>query len=725
MSEKRISICRCCTSHCPIEVTVEDGRPVRVVGDRQSAMFGGYSCAKGRSLPLLHNRPDRLLRSQKRHGDGSYRDIAFDDALDEIAERLAAIIERHGARAVGSYLGTHNAQYPTTGPLAGALLRAIGSPMQFSALTVDQPGDLVSRAFHGTWLGGEHLLEDCDAWLLVGTNPVVSHQYFADNPLGRIRMAVRNGCQLVVIDPRRTETARHAQVHLQARPGTDVAILAGFVRWFFDHDALDHHFLAGDVDGVEALREAVAPFAPDVVCARADVERRHFEEAAAVLAGARRGGAYCSTGASMSTMGGNLVYYLALAVHSLRGWWARAGDPFLRPNVLLPAVTPKAQTRGPFAAQGFGERLRVRGLVGGVAGIGAGAMFEEILTEGPGQVRALFCVGSNPLMALPDAALAARALASLELYVTTDVTLSANARAADYVIAGKMGLETPACTHTAEYLKYMCRGKGVERPYAHYAPPAADPPEGAEVVDDWELYYGLAQRLGLQLHLVSAYGLAGDFDIPPTSRPLDMARQPTTEELFELMCDGSRVPLSEVRSHPHGHLYDEARIVVEAKDAGHRARLDVGAAEMLAELAVVAGADVGADLLFVPRRDKRFVNSTGQSASALTGVPVVNPAFLAPTELARRGLHEGDIVEVRSAHGALQAVVASDESLRDGVLSMSHGFGQHPDAVADPERYGANTNLLLSTSAEFDRITGMPRMGAVPVSVHLAVLRSR
>ena len=724
--EKAVSICRLCTSCCPIEVTIEHGRAVRVTGDRGSDTYGGYSCAKGRAQPDLHNRPDRLLVSQKRQPDGRYAPIAADQAIAEIAEKVRAILDEHGPRAIASFTGTRIVNHAAFFALGIGFMAALGSPMQFSPLTLDQPGDLVAHAFHGTWMGGENRLENCDTWLLMGTNPVVSHQYFANNPVGRITNAVRNGARLVVIDPRETETARHAEVYLQPRPGEDNTLLAGLLALMFEWDAIDKAFVDQNVQGLERLKEAVAPFTPEYVAGRADVPVERFVAAARVLAQAKRGGMYCGTGVAMSNMGGNLAYYLGLTLNSLRGWWAREGDVFIRPHVLLPEIPARAEPRNPFPAANFGEKMRVRGLQGGICGVPAGALFEEILTPGEGQIKALFNLGGNPLMAVPGTKLAYEALSSLDLYVTTDVSMSNNARMADYVLAVKMDLEAPTTSYISEALGYMHRGMGLDDPFAQYAPAVVDPPPGSDLIEDWQLYYRMGKALGLDLFIVNACGLEGAFDVPPAVHPLNMEKEPTTDEILELMCADSRIPLAEVKQYDHGHLFEELNVIIGPRSPGCDQHLEIGAPEMMTELAAhYSSCDLTSKdeieraypYLFVGRRDKGFVNGTGQDIAKLTEKRSYNPLYVHPDDLEALRAAEGEMVEIRSEHGCIEGVVQADATMRRGVVSMTHAFGQRPGDRKDPARYGSNTNELLNISAEFDPITGMPRMGAVPVRI--------
>jgi anaerobic selenocysteine-containing dehydrogenase len=707
-------------------VTIEDGRAVAVHGDREAPLFEGYTCPKGRALPEIHANPHRLLHSLRKRPDGTHEQISSVQAVEEIADRLRDVIERHGPNAVAVYIGTSNIPYPTMGGMAGALMQAIGSTMYFSAATLDQPGTTVADAVHGVWLGGRTSFDTADAWLFVGTNPVISKQYLGENPAKRLSRAVERGLQLVVIDPRRTETARRAAVHLQVRPGEDAAVIAGLLHVLLRDGMVDEDFARDHVTGLEALRAAVAPFTPALVASRADIPAESLVEAAHVLGRARTGGVGGGTGVSMGNPG-SLVSYLLLCLQTVRGFWAREGDPIDRPNVLLPPNHARAQAFPPYRAWGFGQKLRVRGLEKTIAGLPTGALAEEILTPGDGQIRALFCIGGSPMMAWPDQRKTRRAMEELELLVLTDVEYSPTARVADYVVATKMTFETPGMTQLSESIKYFHAGYGFSQPYAQYTPALVDPPAGSDLIEDWQLYYRLAQQLGLQLNWTRVFGVpTGYLEAPVEIVPLDMEHEPTTDELFEIMTAGSHVPLDEVKRHPHGRVYEELQALrVGPADPASDARLDVGSPDLLAGLAGMgamassapAAAAPDRPFLFVPRRENRVINSTGRTIPGLMRGRTWNPAFLHPSDLAALGLSPGDAVEIRSEHGAVVGIVEADADLRPGVLSMSHGFGANPGEPEDPRADGASTNRLLRTDVDHDPVTGMPRMGALPVAV--------
>ena len=719
------AICRLCPAFCPIRVTLEDGRAVEVVGDPEAPLYDGYTCPKGRALPEQHAHPGRLLASLRRGPDGGFQPIASQRAVLEVAERVRAIVAESGPRAVALYIGTNSLPYPASPALATAWLRALGSKMLFTSNTIDQPGKQIATALHGAWHAGAQDFGSAGTWLIVGQNPLLSKSAGvpSQNPGRRLTEAVARGLRLVVIDPRRTETARRAHVHLQPRPGEDPALLAGMLHVIFDEGREDGEFLAGNAQGAEALREAVLFFTPAAVAQRADVPERELVRAARAFSDGRRGGAVCGTGPSFATRG-TLTEYLALCLTTVCGFWPRAGDAATRLNVLMPAFTPKAQPYAPYRAWGYGEKLRARGLRNTAAGLPTAALPDEILLEGDGRVRALFCLGGNPMLAFPDQRRTEAALRKLDLLVAFDPELSATASLAHYVIAPRLTLETPGMTQAAELLKYFGASSGFGPPYAQYAPAVASPPAGSDLIEEWEFFYEMARELGLPLQLVGFYGWGRHLESPPVVVPLDMRNRPTTDQLYALLTTGSRVPLDTVKRHPHGHVFEEVRDVVHPRDPGCDARLELASADMLCELAEVAADDWRArhatpalPFRLVPRRSNQFVNSTGRSLASLTRGKPWNPAFLHPDDLRALGLASGELARIRSRHDEILGIVEPDASLRRGVVSMTHGFGALPSQEADPRAAGANTGRLLRADDDFDPVSGIPRMGALPVAV--------
>lgn len=720
-------ICRICSAHCGVIATVTDGRLSKVTGDPENPMFQGYSCAKGRALPEIHNNPQRLLRSRKRAADGSYADIAAERAMDEIAARLQELIAAHGPRSVAMYLGTNGLPYPASALMGNAFMRGIESPMFFTANTIDQPGKQIALAAHGHWLGGDVNFHEADSWLLIGTNPLVSKAIGipGQNPGQGLRTAIARGMKLIVIDPRRSQTAARAAVHLQPRPGQDVAILAGMINLVITENLFDDRFIEENVAGLDDLARAVAPFTPAYVAAKADLDEQEFVDAARLFAthGDRPGMVNAGTGANFARHG-CLLEYLCLCLTTICGRWQRAGEPVTRPNAMMPAYTAKAQAHPPYEGWGYGEQLRVRGLTDAVCGMPTAALADEILLEGEGQVKALICIGGNPMAAWPDQRKTLRALESLDLLVTLDTEMSLTSRLADYVIAPMMQMETPAMTMGSELIKYYTSGTGIPAPYAQYTERVLEPPADSDLTEEWLFFLGLAKRMQLELWFVNFFGGGGGrfMESPPIVLPMNADTELTTEELFAQMCSTSRIPFDEVRKHPHGRIYDVHEVVQE-RDADCTARLDVGNTSLLGELADVLAEDASevADPAYpfrlISRRHNNYMNSSGTNLAALHRGKPYNPVYMHPEAMAALGVRSGDLVTVTSRHDFIPSVVEADETLRHDVVAMHHAFGGLPSEDDEVRERGSNIGRLIPTDVEFDRITGLPRQSNIPVAV--------
>jgi anaerobic selenocysteine-containing dehydrogenase len=284
-----------------------------------------------------------------------------------------------------------------------------------------------------------------------------------------------------------------------------------------------------------------------------------------------------------------------------------------------------------------------------------------------------------------------------------------------------MFYEVPGATITTDIIFLMQTWYGPAQSYAQYTPAVVEPPPGSDVIEEWEFFYGLACRLGIQLEL-------SDF-VSSRVEPvrIDMAHKPTTDELIEVLAAGSRVPLDEVKRQPHGASFPTPESVVQPAEPGTRARLQVANPVMLAQLRdlygpgleALAAADVAAEpfpLRLVTRRVQDTYNSTGVEPPVGRKRPY-NPAYMHPADAKRLGLSHGDAAVVRSARASIPAVVSVDSSLRPGVVAMTHGYGGAPDRDDEYESIGASTSRLLDTTDVADPYVGMPRISNIPVTV--------
>ncbi|MFT3851320.1 MAG: molybdopterin-dependent oxidoreductase [Ilumatobacteraceae bacterium] len=713
------SFCRVCLNSCPTLVDVEDGRLVRVRGDPVNPIFDGYTCVKGRAQPAFHDHPERLLHSLKRVADGSYAPISTGDAMDEVAERIQSLVTRHGNRAVASYFGTAILGNCTSEPMLRSFMTALGSPMYFSPNTIDKPGKQLAAALHGTWMAPLQAYDQPDVALLIGANPFKSYYGVAcGHPSKWLNERLAAGMRLIVIDPRRSDIAKRASLHLQPAPGHDTAILASMLRFILTEELYDQAFIRDNADGVDALAEAVAPFTASLVAQRADIRESDLEDAARIFATAARGYAVCGVGPGFSGST-TLIEYLVLNLETLCGRYLRAGERVTRMPTLLPAVEYRAQAAPPRPAWGFGEPMMVTGLTETAAGMPTAALVDEILEPGPHRVRALISLGGNPVGAWPDQARVVDAMNSLELLVQFDPWMSSTSRLAHYVIAPRMSYEVPGTTLAVDAVIAMPTWYGPHEAYSHYTPALVEPPAGADVLAEWEFLYGVAQRLDLQLALPS-YG--GAHTANPGERLVDMTHQPSSDELLDLLVRRSRVPLEVVKQHRSGSTFLEPTTYVQPKEPGWSGRFDLANGYMLNDLSeVLAGGPRDLDgsgypLRLICQRLQHTINSCMNDVSTNRGRGY-NPAFMHPEDLEAFGLKGGDPVRISSARGSIPAIVHADATLRPGLVAMAHGFGGTPDRDGEFESIGSPVGRLCDAADVVDRYTAMPRMSDIPISL--------
>ena len=708
------SFCRTCHNYCPIVVDVEGGKVVRVSGDRQNEVYEGYTCVKGRALPELTNHRSRLLHSMKRTSSG-FEQIDVRQAMDEIAAKLIRIIDDHGAPAVATYLGTHAyVASPLILPVANAFSDAIGSPARLTPLTIDQPGKILAPMIHGIWMTPMAPFQKADVALMIGINPMVSH-YLTPNPNpGKWMDDVKaRRVKLITIDPRRTEVARRSWLHIQPRPGQDVAIVAAMLRVILDEGLGDDDFLRDNVDGLSALRAAIAPFTPAEAAHRADVSADDIVLAARTFANASRGWGLAGTGPSMA-QSSTVLEYLLLCLKTVCGYWPRAGELVGNPGTLRPAIDARAQAVSPMGWRS-GSPVHVRDLEESDCGIPIGAAAERMLMSGEGKIRALISCSGNPVAAWPDQARTIEGLRALDLLVQIDPWMSETSKVADYVIAPTMCLESPATTLFTDMID-ATSGPGLDVAHAQYTAAIVEPPEGSDVLEEWEFFYGIAQRMGLSLELQPLLPGPG-----AANTLLDMSQPPTTDELLKLTTQGSRISLDEVKRHPHGATFGDPAIYVQPKDDGWEGRLDVGNDELMEDLDRLATMPPAEDDPDRPFRliNRRLMNSFNSSChdESINRGRSYNPAFMNPADLEHLGLAPRDMVEIRSRRATIRGVLEADAAVRPGCISMSHGFGGVPGDDDQVLAIGSSTARLLDRDDVLERYSAQPRMSGIPVAV--------
>jgi anaerobic selenocysteine-containing dehydrogenase len=659
------TFCRWCPALCGVLVDVVDGTVTSVRGDPDHPLSRGYTCPKGRALGLAHHDPQRLDVPLVRI-DGQLRAMTPDEAIDDLARITSAAITESGPDAVGVYHGTAAFFDAGRGPF-DALLRALGSRSRYTSLTIDCP----SKPLVSELVAGHRLMPIVD-WertklvVFIGTNPIVSHgQNLAwPDPVVRVRELSEAG-EVWVIDPRRTETARIANRHLQIRPGTDDALLAWLVRELLEFGA-DRGYLREHASQVAELRAAVAPFSRSRVAALCDVPGNELDDLLSAIRRAGRIAVMTGTGTSMGPTA-NTTEWLTWALMIVTGSYDQPGGMWFNPGYFAQLDHQAIDASDGRAELGAPSRpeLPRRNDQWPCA-----AIPDEI---DAGNLRVLFVVGGNPMTAFPQPERFAAAARRLDALVVLDVVANATSRVASHVLPCPGPLERADLPLWLNLMQPMVFGQ--------YTPAVLPRPSGRKPLWWW------AAQLGRRL----------DHEILPAGLDPDVA---TDDDVLRPIADGSRTDFETLRNSPTGHVADDAVFGwVHSILPSGRWRL---APPPLVEQLTHERRPTS--LVMIPRRQVKHLNS------ALTELEVPGSAnrpevLIHPADANERGIADNAVVLVTSDAGALRGVARLTPDIRPGAVSVPHGYG-------DP-----NVGHLVSDIRDVDPLTGMVLQSSLPVEV--------
>ncbi len=703
---------------CGLRIEVEGGRVGRIEADKDDPLSRGALCPKAVALGEIQHDPDRLTRPRRRVGDG-WQEISWGEAIPLAATRLAAIQREHGDDAVASYLGNPGAH--NLGVLLGLtpLLGALSSRNRYSASSLDQnPKHASSVLLYGHWL--RIPIPDVDRTqflLMLGANPVVSGGSLMTAPGFRKRVEAlqARGGRLVVVDPRRSETARLADAHLSVVPGSDGFLLAALVHTVLEEGLGRANDASARIVGRDALRASLAPFAPEAVAAQVGVPADGIRELARDFAAASSAVCYGRVGTSQHRYG-TLCSWLADVLTLVTGNLDREG------GAMFPApaadLAQLASLRGDTDELITG-RTRVRGAPQFNGESPTACLAEEIATPGDGQVRGLLTIAGNPVLSAPNGQALEAAIASLDFHVAIDFYVNETTRHADLILPPTWSLEHDNC-------EVLFHGFAV-RNTIKLSQKVVDPAPGTR--DDWSIL----TELGFRLQEAKAENAWGRF-VARTLRRI--AARLTPRQILALMLrigphgDGFRpwrrgVRIADLDANPSGIDLGPLEPSLERIVATERGRLDLGAGEMMGELERLArelGDEADAGLVLIGRRDMRTCNSWLHNTRVGSKGRERCTLQMHPDDAAARGLAPGSPVRVTSRVGSLVAPLELSEDLRAGVVSLPHGWGHRGDglelsvAAAHP---GVNCNELVDDQV-LEGLVGNAVYNGVPIQVEAA-----
>ncbi|HTC99461.1 MAG TPA: molybdopterin-dependent oxidoreductase, partial [Bradyrhizobium sp.] len=417
----RKTACNICYVNCGIEVLTDGERITKVRGDRDNPKSQGYLCNKAARIPFYAHHRDRLTSPLRRRADGGFDAIDWDTAISEIAARLRDLVDRHGGKSLALYGGGGQGNH-AGGAYATGLLRALGSRHVFNALSQEKTGDFW---VNGHMFGSQtcHTAEDvhhCDLLFVIGANPWIAHGFpNARDHLNQIRKDPNR--KLIVIDPRRTETAEMADLHLAVRPGADAFLLGAILATLVRRDAIDHEFIARHTEGFAEVKDALLHIPVDQWADAADVPLEQIERCADMIEAAKAMTVRVELGIQQG-VNSTLNSYLEKLLIMLTGSFGRKGT-----NQLHSWLQP---LWGNSPNQKFaGTDTEV------IAGLLPPNVFPQaVLNDHPDRLRGVWIDSSNPANTAANTAEVEKALAALELCVVVDVALTETAKLAHYVL---------------------------------------------------------------------------------------------------------------------------------------------------------------------------------------------------------------------------------------------------------------------------------------------------
>ncbi|MBC7303305.1 MAG: molybdopterin-dependent oxidoreductase [Nocardia sp.] len=701
--------CTLCEAHCGILVTVEDARVTRIEGNPDDVLSKGYICPKATAMGGLHHDPDRLRTPVRRVG-GTFEPIGWDEAFAEIGRRLRAVRSAHGPSAIGMYMGNPAAH--SSSVMYGALLRiALLTRNFFTASSIDQfPQEFVAwRMFGSNILMPITDIDRTDRLVVLGANPAVSNGSITTMPGAkqRIKDVRARGGTVVVVDPRRTETARLADEHVPVRPGGDVYLLLGMLHVLLTEDLCDERAVRALCTGWDELADLVADTTAHRMAPLAGVDAETIERLARDHAAAPSAVLYARIGVCQQVTG-TLTHWLVNTINAVTGNLDRAGGQMFATPIVDAARYAKYLPMGHGAwtdRSGTHKSFRSE--------LPVAVLAEEIRTPGPGQIKAMITYAGNPVLSTPQADKLDAALESLDFYVAVDMYVTETTRHADIILPPVSALER-------EELGLLFPVFSV-RNNARYDARVFDPP--ADGLDDWQILARLVTELvPLPGRRLTGRALNAVFE---QFSPLRLTAAAVAAGPYGVLRRGRKgLTLGKIRDAPGGidlgPLQPRLPELIGTRDR----RAHLAPADFLAAAHAVLDDSTsterpGYDLQLIGRRHLRSNNSWLHNIASMVKGRDRCTVLIHPDDAAARGLAEGDPATIESSVGSIVVPVEISADIRAGVVAIPHGWGHREPGVGwtvAAALPGANVNLLHDPS-HTDALTGTSAVNSTWVRV--------
>lgn len=701
--------CNLCEAHCGLVMETEGRTILSIRGDDEDPLSRGYMCPKGNALKDAWEDPDRIRRPMIRDGE-SWRETSWDEAIAHAARGIHQVQKRHGNDGFASYVGNPSAHNLAAMLSLPPLLRLLDTKNRFSASTVDQyPQMLAAYLVFGAQLSIPIPdLERCNYLMILGANPLVSNGSLMTAPgmKKRLREIRERGGQIVVLDPRRSETAEAATEHVFLRPGSDALFLLAVLAVVFEEKFARLGAAEGRVHGLDEVEAIARKFPPERVAAAVGIDAATLRRLAREFATAPAAACYTRIGLCVQEYG-TLASWLGDVLNVVTGNIDKPG------GMMFPSPAAVYSSKGSYKRW----HSRVRGLPEFGGELPVACLSEEIETPGAGQIRGLLTLAGNPALSTPNGARLERALASLEFMVSIDPALNETTRFADVILPPRHGLEN-------DHFSLVFHKLAV-RDTVEYCEPVFEPAEDS--LSEMEICGRLCAEL-TRLRSEDSVAAGGE----PIANTTDALYSTTPEQFISLLLASGPYGLTmdEIKAKPAGIDLGPLKEggldrAVRHKDGDiHLAHPEIDAELARLEKAFATGSfgdrdDAPNGFLMIGRRQLRSNNSWMHNCPTLIKGPERCTLLMSPVDADRLGLKHGRLVSVESRVGRVSLPLAVTDEMMPGVVSMPHGFG-HTRKGIRMRNAAAHAGASMNDLTDENVVEGMVGNGVltgVPVRI--------
>ena len=691
MSEIHYRTCNLCEAVCGIAIEHDGGKIISIKGDGDDPFSRGHICPKALALKEIYEDENRLKSPVKRCGD-EWREISWDAAFAEIAVKIKDIQTKYGSNAVAVFQGNPSVHNFGTLLNSGELLKQLKTRNSFTATSTDQ---LPHHFAAWTMLGHPLLMPIPDVdrtkyFLILGANPLASNGSLMTAPdiINRLEAIKKRGGKIVLLDPRKTETARVASEHHFIKPSSDVYFLLAFINVLFAENLFDLGRLKDFTDKAEILCEISKDFTAEKAADLTGIAADKIKEIAREFAASETAVCYGRIGVSTQKFG-SLCHWLINAVNILTGNFDEAGGAMFT----APAFDVLAASKGGDLFNRW--QSRVRKLPEFMGELPVAALAEEIETGGDGQIKALLTSCGNPVLSTPNGAKLEAALAKLEFMVAIDIYINETTKFADIILPPATGIET---SHYDVIFNLFA-----VRNTTKYSAPLFPKAENAKY--DWEIFQTLARHLSGK------------------NEPLDLV-PPETKLNFGLQFGKYNLSVAELEKNPHGVDLGALKSCLPERLFTENKRINLAPELLVKDLERLRDHEAEKDFPFVliGRRHLRDNNSWLHNSEILTKGKNRCTLLMNAADAQTLNFAADQKIKVSSRVGAVEIPLEITDKIMRGVVSMPHGYGHDRDGVKlDTARQNAGVSINdLTDELQIDELTGNAAFSSARVRLEAA-----